>query len=274
MSQLIEALRDAAKLIEHLGGNAKRQRAVLAAAEASADEAGCTACVTCGQPVGAAQAQPLKARPDFIAGYDAGLADGRRCAERDAAETQPAPEVPDAVQDALALVLDQQFKLGMNASRNPRLTPAQCKPAADALLSLCDTIKEALAAPVAAPQWQRIDTAPDRTPFKAIVATRWPADLPDGEFHVQEAWWNYTRKEWWPANVDSSESQGCAIQPTHWMPLPAAPGAAAPAAPQAQPLSRSQMLNLMPTTTPQAYTDDLLWFGRAVERAHRIGSQS
>ena len=30
---------------------------------------------------------PLKERPDFIAGYDAGLADGRRCAERDAAES-------------------------------------------------------------------------------------------------------------------------------------------------------------------------------------------
>jgi len=30
--------------------------------------------------------QPLKERPDFIAGYDAGLSDGRRCAERDAAE--------------------------------------------------------------------------------------------------------------------------------------------------------------------------------------------
>ena len=29
---------------------------------------------------------PLKERPDFIAGYDAGLADGKRCAERDAAE--------------------------------------------------------------------------------------------------------------------------------------------------------------------------------------------
>ena len=34
----------------------------------------------------AEQALPLKERPDFMAGYVAGLADGRRCAERDAAE--------------------------------------------------------------------------------------------------------------------------------------------------------------------------------------------
>ena len=30
--------------------------------------------------------RPLKERPDFIAGYDAGLADGKRCAQRDAAQ--------------------------------------------------------------------------------------------------------------------------------------------------------------------------------------------
>lgn len=35
--------------------------------------------------------QPLKERPDFIAGYTAGLADGKACAERDAQE-QPQPE--------------------------------------------------------------------------------------------------------------------------------------------------------------------------------------
>lgn len=34
----------------------------------------------------AEQELPLKERPDFMAGYVAGLADGRRCAERDAAE--------------------------------------------------------------------------------------------------------------------------------------------------------------------------------------------
>ena len=39
-----------------------------------------------------AQAAPLKERPDFIAGYYAGLADGRRCAERDAAERAKAGE--------------------------------------------------------------------------------------------------------------------------------------------------------------------------------------
>ena len=36
--------------------------------------------------------QPLKERPDFVAGYDAGLADGKRCAERDAPQPQQAPQ--------------------------------------------------------------------------------------------------------------------------------------------------------------------------------------
>lgn len=35
---------------------------------------------------------PQKERPDFIAGYEAGLADGQRCAERDIAERPAAPE--------------------------------------------------------------------------------------------------------------------------------------------------------------------------------------
>ena len=41
----------------------------------------------------AEQALPLKDRPDFIAGYDAGLKDGRACERRDAAE-QAAQAVP------------------------------------------------------------------------------------------------------------------------------------------------------------------------------------
>jgi hypothetical protein len=41
----------------------------------------------------AEQALPRKERPDFMAGYVAGLADGRRCAERDAAEQAQAERV-------------------------------------------------------------------------------------------------------------------------------------------------------------------------------------
>lgn len=37
---------------------------------------------------------PLKERPDFQVGYMEGMADGRRCAERDALEAQPAKPVP------------------------------------------------------------------------------------------------------------------------------------------------------------------------------------
>jgi hypothetical protein len=41
--------------------------------------------------------QPQKARPDFLAGYDAGLADGRRCAERDAQDARDAAIVAAAL---------------------------------------------------------------------------------------------------------------------------------------------------------------------------------
>jgi hypothetical protein len=68
-------------------------------------------------------------------------------------------------------------------------------------------------------EWQPIETAPYRTNFSAIVAT----PIPSGGHYVEEAWWDYTRREWWPANVNYTDAHGCAIYPTHWMPLPPAP---------------------------------------------------
>jgi hypothetical protein len=80
------------------------------------------------------------------------------------------------------------------------------------------------------PQWQPIETAPDRTPFHALVA----CPLDGGGHFVEEAWWDYTRREWWPANTDYTDSHGSPLHPSHWMPLPAPPSAS-PQAPAAQP---------------------------------------
>jgi hypothetical protein len=53
-------------------------------------------------------------------------------------------EVPDNLQDALANLLEVQFKLGMHAARRAGQTAFECKPAADALVAVCDGIKAAL----------------------------------------------------------------------------------------------------------------------------------
>ena len=80
------------------------------------------------------------------------------------------------------------------------------------------------AAPSAPPQWKPIETAPTgrihSPPLHAIVASV----LDSGEFYVEEAWWDNERLEWWPANVDYGDANGSAVYPTHWMPLPDAPG--------------------------------------------------
>ena len=53
-------------------------------------------------------------------------------------------EVPDNVQDALANLLEAQFKLGMRAARYAGQTAFECKPASDSLVAVCDSIKAAL----------------------------------------------------------------------------------------------------------------------------------
>ena len=67
-------------------------------------------------------------------------------------------------------------------------------------------------------EWQPIETAPDRTQLTALVATSIP-----GGFFVEQAWWDYTRREWWPANVNYDDPHGWAIYPSYWMPLPPPP---------------------------------------------------
>jgi hypothetical protein len=56
--------------------------------------------------------QPQKARPDFLAGYDAGLADGRRCAERDAQDARDAAIVAAALAelDEVAAAVEAERK--------------------------------------------------------------------------------------------------------------------------------------------------------------------
>lgn len=85
--------------------------------------------------------------------------------------------------------------------------------------------RSALAAPAErVAQWRPIETAPTgrihSPPLHAIVASV----LDSGEFYVEEAWWDNERLEWWPANVDYGDAHGSAVHPTHWMPLPDAPG--------------------------------------------------
>jgi len=60
----------------------------------------------------AEQAQSLKERPDFMAGYVAGLADGRRCAERDSAE-QAAQAVPALYVGLIERLMRLSTRLGI-----------------------------------------------------------------------------------------------------------------------------------------------------------------
>jgi len=63
--------------------------------------------------------QPQKARPDFLAGYDAGLADGRRCAERDAQDARDAAIVAAALAEprpAPSLEFFDGFRDGFRAA--------------------------------------------------------------------------------------------------------------------------------------------------------------
>lgn len=60
----------------------------------------------------AEQALPRKERPDFIAGYYAGLADGRRCAERDSAE-QAAKAVPALYVGLIERLMRLSTRLGI-----------------------------------------------------------------------------------------------------------------------------------------------------------------
>jgi hypothetical protein len=70
--------------------------------------------------------------------------------------------------------------------------------------------------------WSPIDTAPDMPAFSAIVAS----PMADGGYFVEEAWWDYERREWWPANVDWTDAHGEQVFPAYWMNLPAPPQSA------------------------------------------------
>lgn len=73
----------------------------------------------------APEATPLKERPDFIAGYDAGLIDGRACERRDRAEATPAQaqqstEPTDAELLALWAKHEKHWKFEQNVLRFSR----------------------------------------------------------------------------------------------------------------------------------------------------------
>lgn len=57
-----------------------------------------------------------------------------------------APDMPDAVQEALATLLESQFKLGVAAAvmGAHRMTPDVCRPAADVLRQTCAAIQQAI----------------------------------------------------------------------------------------------------------------------------------
>ena len=70
--------------------------------------------------------------------------------------------------------------------------------------------------------WSPIETAPDMRSFSAIVAS----PMAEGGYFVEEAWWDYERREWWPANVDWTDAHGARVFPAFWMNLPAPPQSA------------------------------------------------
>jgi hypothetical protein len=79
----------------------------------------------------------------------------------------------------------------------------------------------ALQAQPAVPAWQPIETAP-----KDANVLVFDADGP----HIGEAFFDHAESECWVW------ANGLlVVEPTHWMPLPAAPGAATPTAPAASP---------------------------------------
>jgi hypothetical protein len=112
-----------------------------------------------------------------------------------------------------------------------------------------DSLEDGIAALIAQPAsaqvaepvaWQPIETAPiegEDQPLHAIVA----APLDSGVLYVEEAWYDEQRNEWWPANVDYGDAHGQALYPTHWLALPAAPGAV----PSVQPADRARVGDVM-----------------------------
>lgn len=143
-------------------------------------------------------------------------------------------------------------------------------------------MRAALAAqPVREPMWQPIETAPkdgrkllltytNGYGLPRIVVGGWVTDEEAAETDEDgaglEAGW-YERIDNWGDYYQVSINQG---EPTHWMPLPAAPGATAEPVKAREPMTEREILDLVPTLMPIGSDFELLWFARCIERHHGI----
>lgn len=118
-------------------------------------------------------------------------------------------------------------------------------------------------APATVPAWMPIETAPkdERTillgyPNRAgkwrTVRGQWMS-----EDYIAE-YWEYpdsTEPGWFETAEEAEDAPNCwTIRPTHWMPLPAAPGAAAPTPPAAQPAPAGGLLESEIKPRPLSYS--------------------
>lgn len=175
----------------------------------------------------AEQALPLKDRPDFIAGYDAGLKDGRACERRDAAE-QAAQAVPagfkwvpvEPTEDMLTAAVredDKAFVDGM--------------PHGATAADVWAVMLSAAPRPGAVAGWQPIETAPkDGSLFLCWVEAVQYGENDEGQqYQIDVSQVDFCQ---WQSHDDAPD--GGWFEPccghisdhqrvTHWMPLPAAP---------------------------------------------------
>lgn len=125
--------------------------------------------------------------------------------------------------------------------------------------SAITALREALAAPMPEP-WMPIETAPKSNEKVLLISLSGGIRIDTGGFahHLINA-----------AKVDGDE---CFL--THWMPLPAAPGAAPPAAPApVVPLTDEQLARIAVEDEFLLYCDQDSFneIARAIEQAHGIG---
>lgn len=159
--------------------------------------------------------------------------------------------------------------------------PAELPLADEARGVVYEPLFAALSSAPAREQWQPIETAPkdgrkllltykNSSGLPRIVVGGWVTDEEAAETDEDgvglEAGW-YERIDNWGDYYQVSINEG---EPTHWMPLPAAPGATAEPAPAREPMTEREILDLVPTLMPIGSDFELLWFARAIERHHRI----
>lgn len=116
-------------------------------------------------------------------------------------------------------------------SRNGRADGFGLGPVCDEAADEIERLRAAIAAP---PGWQPIETAPMDGCAVLVMRDIWPgtalgrAEECNGHNTYVAAWWAKEGSDGmgrWVCYMDAVFDPTCPIAPTHWMPLPAAPGA-------------------------------------------------